>query len=525
MQINKSKIFKQRLLSLHTTVGISASLLFYVSLFFGIFTIYLPYIEVWEKPSRHFHIEDESNINYDKILNSVISNPDYPKNKFFIELPYFKNDPSIKVSHIFMETQYFNPYTAEQINEEKNKSHLGRFLNELHYGKPLLLIGKLLFGFMAVAVMFLIIGGLLLVFYLKFKNKSKTQQGTFSKWHRNILIFTFLPLLLITLTGAVMNIGYKGAFPMTYILTKGKETNIFKTTDPVLFQKEVNIKPLNIEAKMLSINELLKKAQNINPQIQFHKIQFFNWKDTNARVELSGYNPYKAFLNGTYNKPKIVLNALNGALISDVRVLDRRWGVLLTDALYFLHILYDVELMTRTIVAVLMFFSSLAIGFGVMLWLEKKAKIFDGKVTFYHWLGKFSLTMMIGIVPATATLFISQWSLPFDLEHRVLIQHIIFYNSWLCSLFWSFYRINSYIAAKEFLFLGGILFILSSIIHFIQSEFSPLRLFELNMSSILGVDIMLILFGCSLIYLSKILPSSRNEAKHFWNKKYNKENT
>jgi len=518
MQINHPKLLKQRLFAIHSNVGIFLSLLFYISLFFGILGIFLPYIQVWEKPSRHFENIQSQQIYYDSILNSMISNPDYPKNNIYIEIPGFKNEPALKVSHIFVKPTYFNPNTQETINDENKQSHLASFLNEMHFGKPLLLIGKLIFGFMAIGVMFLIIGGLLLVFYLKFKNNGHTQQGTFSKWHRKILIFSSFPLLLITLAGSVMNIGYKGASQMTYITTKGQETNIFKVTNSVLFSKEKIIKPLNIPTKMLKINTLLKKAKNINPQIKFQKIQFINWNDKNAQIEFSGFNPYRPFLNGIYNKPKIILNAIDGAVIKDVRVEDRRWGVLLSDALYFLHLLYDVDIITRFFVAFLMFLACCAIGFGVMLWLEKKAKIFNEKATFYHGIGKFFLAAMIGVIPATATLFIFQWLLPFDLEHRVLIQQIIFYNSWLATLVWSFYRINSYTAAKEFLCLGGFLFIFSSIVHFIVAGFTPLELYEKNMLSILSVDISLILSGSLFILVSKILPKNRTEAKIFWNK-------
>lgn len=520
MQVSNSKQFKQRLFSIHSNVGIIVSLIFYISLFFGIFTIFLPYIKLWEQPSRHFEIDKTNKINYTKILNSVISDPDYPKNDIYIELPGFKNDPSIRITHKFMEGKYFNPYTQEKIQLEKETSHLSEFLNELHSGKAFRFIGKLLFGFMAVGVMFLIMGGLLLIFYLKFKNNTKTQQGSFSKWHRKILTFSFLPLLLINLSGALMNVGYPGATPMTYLVTKGEDTNIFKVINTVLLSNEKPIKLANIEVEMISINSLIQKAEEINPQIKLHVLQLINWKDKTARVEFTGYNPYKPFLNGVYNKPKIILSAVDGSIIKDIRVLDRRWSVLLTDSVYFIHLLYGEDILIRLLTAFIMLCSCLAIGFGVMLWLEKKAKNFDDRIPFYHWMGKLSLAIMVGIIPATASLFSLQWALPFDLENRVLVQQVVFYNFWIATLSWSFYRINSYIAAKEFLFLGGILFILSSIIHFFVSEFSPIVLFQKNMFSILSVDISLILLGCLLIFISKVLPKTREEAKYFWNKKY-----
>lgn len=520
MNSENSKLFKQRLFSLHSHVGITISIFFYISLFFGTFTIFLPYIQVWEKPSRHFEVLDTKHISYSQIINSVVSDPNYPKNNIFVTLPGFKNDPTIKVSHQFVETKYFNPLTQKEIIDEKEKSYLAEFINKLHTGRAWGLIPVLLFGFMSVGVMFLIIGGLLLINYLKFKNNGKNQQSTFSKWHRKILIFTFFPLLMISLSGALMNIGYKSAQPMTYILTKGDETNFFKLTNPVLLPKEKVVISSKINANMVSINQLIEKAKKINPQVTFYNLQLINWNDKNARLELTGYNPYIPFLNGTYNKPKIIFNAVDGSIIKDERVLERSWSILLSDSVYFLHLLYNVDIVSRTFIALLMLFSTIAIGFGVMLWLEKKAKVFDTKITFYHWMGKFSLATMIGVIPATAVLFVLQWALPFNLEHRVLIQQVVFYNFWIATLMWSFYRINSYQAAKEFLFLGGILFILAAIVHLVISGFSPIELFQQNMVSILGVDIVLVALGILLICIALILPKKREEAKIFWNKKY-----
>lgn len=141
--------------------------------------------------------------------------------------------------------------------------------------------------------------------------------------------------------------------------------------------------------------------------------------------------------------------------------------------------------------------------------VRKKAKKFQGKVVFYHWMGKLSLATMIGVIPATAVLFVLQWSLPFDLEDRFLWQQGIFYNVWLFTLFWSFYRTNSYEASKEFFLIGGILFIVASIFHLISFNSMILT------SNILAVDVALVLFGMLLILIAIKLPKNRDEFKLF----------
>ena len=518
MSSEKSKLFKQRLFRVHSAVGISVSLLLYLSVFFGIFAIMLPYIQVWEKPSRHFAPADITKINYSAMIDPIISNPDFPKNNIIIKLPGDMNDPALKISHRFTEEAVFNPTTQEKLNHEGEKSQLARFLNGMHYGHPIKNIGYTIFGFMAVAVMFLIIGGLLLVNVFKYKSNGKNQQSKFSLYHRKIFTWAFPPFIIITLTGALMCIGYSGSGAMTYIASKGETYNIERITAPVLLPKEKPIEKKNDNVPMLPISELIKKAQEINPNVNLEEIKLINWKDSSARIKLEGYNSNYPFLNGVFNKPTLTLSAVDGSVISNVKVMDRHWSVLVADATYFLHLLFGVDFTIRILIAFIMLASALALGFGVMLWCEKKAKKFEGKIPFYHGIGKLSLAIMIGVIPATAFIFNLQWLLPIDLEDRIIWQQGLFFNMWLLALLYSFYEINSYKAAKNMLLVSGVLFIFAPIIHTINSGYSPIEIYTQKMNIILNVDIALFLLGSVLIFISKKLPNKREDAKLFWNK-------
>ena len=317
-----------------------------------------------------------------------------------------------------------------------------------------------------------------------------------------------------------MNVGFKGAAPLASYISKGEKNNIFAVIRPILIPKEKSVKRANINVKMQNISVLLKKAKEVNPQLKIEELKLINWKDKTARIEFLGYNPYKPFLNGIYNRPKIILSALDASVIKNIRVMDRSWSVLLTDSLYFLHLLYGVDIYTKVFVSFLMFLSCFAIAFGVMHYLEKQAKVFDKKIPFYHGLGKFSLALMLGVLPSTALLFNLQWLLPFDMNNRIFVQQALFFNTWLATLTWSFYRLSSYKAAKEFLYLAGVLFILAPLIHFYSSGFSAFDLYEKNMTSILSVDIVLTLLGFILLIISYKLPKTREESQYFWNKKH-----
>jgi hypothetical protein len=515
---SRSKLFKQRLFRIHIASGITFSLIMYLAVFFGVFAIFLPYIKTWEKPSRHIGQIDIMNINYNPIIDQVLQDPNFPKNNIVINLPGNNGDPAITTSHKFVKPIAFDPHTLQRLNDEdKTKSHLAEFFSELHYGQPLKLIGRLSFGFVAVGTMLLIITGLILVYLFNFSNKGRNQQAVFSKVHVKIFTWLFLPFLLIVLSGAIMNVGLISSGPMAQILSKGEAKSIDGVVGSVLFTRTEPVKKFNETVPMLPINKLLQKAKQINPDLILKQVQLINWNDKSARVEIIGYNPYRPFLNGGFfNKPSITISATTAELISQKKAMDNVWSVYIAEGLFFLHFLFGIDIVSRTIIGIIMALCGIAIGFGVMLWLEKKAKNFQDKVTFYHWMGKFSLAAMIGVIPASAALFAMQWLFPFDMIDRVLWQQGIFYNIWLFTLFWSFYRINSYQAAKEFFLIGGILFIASVFLHFIHLEITPFTLINNGMNGILGVDIVLFLTGVLLISISKKLPNNRTEAKAFW---------
>ncbi|WP_323657923.1 PepSY-associated TM helix domain-containing protein [Aliarcobacter butzleri] len=507
MKESKLKLFKQRLFALHIAAGITFSIIMYLAIFFGVFAIFLPYIQNWEKPSRYIEKSVITKINYNYMVEEVLKNPDFPRDNILINLPGRLGDTAVSVQNRFVKPILFNPNTNEKIEDEsKEITYLAAFLNELHYGQPLKLIGRLAFGFTAVGTLALVVTGLILIYLFKFKYQAKNRQALFSTIHVKIFTWAFVPFLLITISGAVMNVGLISAPPMAKMLTHGEAKAIDELVGSTLFPQNKPVKKENIEVSMLPLNELLIKAQEINPQLTFKQIKLINWNDKTARVEFIGYNPYKPFFNGgIFNIPYVALDAHTGELLENKKVLDNIIPVFVAEGLFFLHFLFGIDIFSRTIVAIIMALCGVAIGFGVMLWLEKKAKKFEGKITFYHWMGKLSLATMVGVVPATAILFILQWTLPFTLEDRVLWQQGLFYNVWLFTLFWSFYRINSYQASKEFLFIGGVLFIVAVFMHLTSFNFQTL------LNSYFGVDITLVLFGLLLIYISKKLPKNRED--------------
>ncbi|WP_044350360.1 PepSY-associated TM helix domain-containing protein [Dethiosulfatarculus sandiegensis] len=508
-----SHVYKQRLYRGHVAMGIICSLLLYNSLFFGLYAIFMPYIRVWEKPSRHFPTMEITEINYEPMLEEALSDPNLSGEEILLDLPGAGEDPALQISQRHSPKIVFNPITQKRIKDEGGSSNLAMFLNGMHYGRPLKKLGTTIFGLVAAGVLFLIIGGLILISVLDFKGSKKSNRNIFSFWHRKLLLWGSAPLLIIVLCATVMGLSFVGSGPLVYLTTHGEKTNIRPLILPVLFPKDKPIPKLNEPVPMLPLKELIKKAQKVNSNINFQKLTLINWGDKSAKIKLEGYNPYVPFLNGVSNKPSIVLNGYDGNLIKQSKVMDRPWGVLLTDSVYFLHLLFGVDIFTRSLVFLLMLGCCTGIALGVMLWLEKKKKYFGKNIPFYHWVSKLSLAFMIGVIPATGILLNLQWLLPFDMKDRLIWQQGLFFDFWIAAFAWSFYRIHSKIAAMELLTLGGFLYFIVPVIYCIQNRSTPMEMIHNDMLTIFIVNLAFATLGVIFLRVAYVLSKTISQTK------------
>src|SRR5574344_934021 len=121
MKESKLKLFKQRLFALHIAAGITFSIIMYLAIFFGVFAIFLPYIQNWEKPSRYIEKRDITKIDYNYMVEEVLKNPDFPRDNILINLPGRLGDTAVSVQNRFVKPIVFNPNTNEKIKDESKE--------------------------------------------------------------------------------------------------------------------------------------------------------------------------------------------------------------------------------------------------------------------------------------------------------------------------------------------------------------------------------------------------------------------
>lgn len=61
----------KRLFNIHKLIGINVLLFFFISIFFGILTIFRPYVSFWEDSQKHISNIEIQNINFEKCLKEI----------------------------------------------------------------------------------------------------------------------------------------------------------------------------------------------------------------------------------------------------------------------------------------------------------------------------------------------------------------------------------------------------------------------------------------------------------------------
>ena len=361
----RRKEFKQRLQRVHVVVGILFSILMYLCVFFGIFAIFLTYIDDWEKPSKHYERLTYDNINLEKAINPILKDENYPKaHPIDVYLPD-DWDVHLYITTKFTKEKLINAKTYEEMKDEGDSSNLARFLNQMHYGRPLSdIFMHYIFGAMAVAAVFLTIGGILQVILIKYQKNGKSIQSKFSKWHRQIFTWLFVPFFFIALTGAILNFGIVSN-PITYLVTKGEATNPSKILN-TLQEKEIKIKKNNEIVPMLEFRTLLDKAQGLNPNFRIQGFTLYNWFDSSAQIKIKVYDTSKPFLNGSKNSIYIMLNASDGSIIKETKVFDAPWIKIFEEAIYAVHFLFNMDILIRILIAIFMLFCGAGVGFATL---------------------------------------------------------------------------------------------------------------------------------------------------------------
>ena len=508
---------KKRLFNIHKLIGINVLLFFFMSCFFGILTMFQPYISQWEEPKKHFQSINHEDIDFARCLKQVSKrkykdeNGEFMRNDFiklFLPSKEFRSNNLIQVRN--RPNFYLNPNTCKKVKPKTFS--IARFFDAIHYGSIFKsLVARILFGFASVAVVFLCLSGLYLVIKNSYRNKkTHTVKGFFAKYHRLLLLYTLPLVFMFGLTGALFNLGVYSSPVMTNYLTKGETANVMQVDKNILVDKNLKLEEPTQKSKNLDLNTLYKKAQKELGNVIFYEMQIYNYKDMKEKVKFIGYEPQSFFISSVYNESYIVLQSKDGQVLSQKNAQDGSFTEKTLDAIFYLHYIRTFSDIPRVIFALICCAILFGITAGLLLWLKRaKEDSFSFKV-----LEPLSYTIILGSILSSAVLFASTWIIPKKFMYVTLlntlynVQEALFYLSFFLLFIFIKYQKSVYKATKKSLLFSGILFIVAVIAHGINGPVNILNTLSIGLKEIFFTDLILLLIGAVLVYISlKLSPT------------------
>lgn len=506
---------RKRLFNIHKLIGINVILFFFISLFFGILTIFQPYINLWEDSKQHISKIQIKDINLNKCIKQIT------KRTYFNEHGEKMSNDFIKLNFPSKETKatnlirvmnrpnfYLDPITCKKV-KPKNFT-ISKFFDKIHTGGIFnSIVFKIIFGFMSVAVVFLSLSGLYLIIKNHYKNtKTKSVKGFFAKYHRLLLLYTLPLVFMFGLTGALFNLGVYSSPLITNYLTEGKTLNILAVDRNILVDPDLEYIEASKKVKTLDLNILYKKAKDEFEDISFYSMQIYNLNDVNARVKFIGYEPNNFFISSMINETYVVLDGTNAKVLEKKMAKDGSFTEKTLDSIFYLHYLRTFSDIPRLVFALICIGIFMGLLSAFLLWFYRaKEDKFSFRV-----LKPLSFTIILGSLFSTSLLFATTWIIPkksmfFNfMEQLYSLQEVLFYLAFIL-VFILILTIKDLYKVCIYIFtLSALCFLTSVISHGITSNYHMLKTYQLGLYEIFFTDLSLIFVSIILIVIAKKIP-------------------
>lgn len=505
----------KKLFNIHKLIGVNILLFFFISLFFGLLTIFQPYVKLWEDKSEHIYDIKVENINLDKCIKQVSKRTYFGEDgkkvrNDTIILSFPQNEVSatnlLRVRN--RPNFYIDPISCKRVRP--NNFSISKFFDKIHTGSIFnSIIFKIIFGFMSVAVVFLSFTGIFLIFKNNYSNKKTTSSKAFyAKYHRILFLYTLPLIFMFGMTGALFNIGVYSTPLITNYLSEGKTINVLKLQRNILLDPQLKNIDLSKKIKTLNLNSLYKKANEEFEDISFYSMEVYNYNDINARVKFIGYEPKSFFISSITNESYIVLNGTNAEIIDKKVAKQGSFAEKTLDAIFYLHYIRTFSDIPRIIFFLICFCILIGLSFAMVLYLERSKKSrFSYKV-----LKPLSFTIMLGSLISSSLLFVSAWLIPkaymfIDfLGKRQSTQELIFYSVFILVFIFILFKKDIYKVTKYSFYLSAFLLISAVIAHDINSAYSIFTLLEAGLTRIFISELFLLFISTIFIYIAKKLP-------------------
>jgi len=485
----------------HTIIGLIVLYFFYMSTYFGTLTFFMPYLKVWESPSRHFVPSSEYAFNIDATLNEVVEKYHLANAKSIeITLPSFR-DPLLRLSTESQNSLFIQPLTNEVLKVGREENLISIFFNELHTGSVIPLIGMPLMGAMSIGILFLTLGGFWL--YWQKRKPTKGVKGnwkyTWLSWHKITGLGIIPYALVFACTGAFLGLMLSFSHPFAWSASNKKESNLRSLVVPIIFAQP-KYTSSETKASMLPFSMLYKVAKTEYPRLEIVGATLYHYGKEGAKVRFKGFDKDNVAQTGRTNRLSITLDAVNGTVVEQ-KVLENTHRISrMLSAFYYFHFVPDETLGMRVVLACFGAVLAFCLVSGYLLWAEKNLhqKGWLGDLT-----NRVSIAVLIGIIPSSAIVPLLQWILAFDLFDKEIWVRGTFYAFWSFWLFYCVFERSIVTIISRMLQASAWFLLLAVLFHGLKSGFFIWQSFTLGAWTLFYMDTVFLVSALILFLLAK----------------------
>ncbi|MEM8986181.1 MAG: PepSY-associated TM helix domain-containing protein [Pseudomonadota bacterium] len=505
---------------LHSWTGVTLGLFIFIVCFSGCIALFYHELLAWEDPAKRIELDREP-APFNETMTAWVNetektgeieflNITYPSiiEPYYLVYAHVHNENGEDANHFVR----WHPYTLEMLPTRKDG--MARWLYDFHRDLmwPAELggttIGRALVGAAGVILMLAIITGVVAhtkifeeMFSLRYLRSVRL------KWQdtHKVLGLWGLPFYaMIAFTGAFLGIVAILAPIVAVLAFKGDQETLQKA---VLGAPP---EPAGIEAPMLSVDDVRARAHHESGEKPVLVVTN-NWGDETAIFDVFYTEDKKLKIFET-----VSISGVTGEVVDNPAQVADSPSYRVVVALAPLH--YGTY--GGIALKVLYFFLGLALtvitAFGTMMWLERRIHGSEGNrsLAFYRGLSRLHTGVAMGLVVASASLFVHN-TIYFGTETaRLASTGWTFFGVWFAALGYAFWRKDEYRATAEIMAASGFLLVAAALLNgAITGHFPWSSLGEHGHSPTAWVDLTLISLGASGIALAAALPKKRPEKK------------
>ncbi|MCO7224555.1 PepSY domain-containing protein [Pleionea sp. CnH1-48] len=492
----------------HSWMGVVTGLILFVVCFTGTVALFHYELATWENPGYRINETEakEKALPVQQIIDRATQEHGFVYDEFFITLPGRFGVP-VTFYHFNEETHELTKMAVDPTTGEKLQSansNIVEFQTHMHTDlnlpEPW---GRYLVGLFGIILLFSIVTGVLshrkyFKEFFKFR-PNRSWRLLLTDTHKVMGAWGILFHTMIAFTGAV--IGLVGLFllVMAYAAYGGdREAAIEGFVGP-------HIEESGVAAPMYNVDQLVTKAEQHWQGFRVEFVSYHGFGDENARVTLGG-----SMEEQLASVQQLTFDGVSGAMTFESDFMDMGAGARIYGASFALHYALYGGFMLKLLYMVLGASVALMTVTGMMIWLEKR----HSEDKRYRKLSSATCGICMGLVVATATLFVSNQLISRSIADKPFYEELIYFISWLLCIFWAFYRGNNYQATKELLLVSGALLLAAPILNAINTGDHILASLQKGYYTVAGTDILLITFAITCWLVAKRLPHSRPESEH-----------